>query len=53
LEIYKVIDFREIHFKVYRIIYEIYENEVFIRRIVDGIRDLMYILKNMIVKIDE
>jgi toxin ParE1/3/4 len=37
--------FREIHFKPYRIIYQIVESDVYIHAVLDGRRDLQELLE--------
>ena len=44
LERVGVLDFREIHFKSFRIIYEIVDKDVFIHCVLDGRRDLQELL---------
>jgi toxin ParE1/3/4 len=43
-------NFREIHFKPYRIIYEVIGREVFIQLIVDGRRSLQAILERRLLR---
>lgn len=43
-------DFREIHFKPYRVIYELVGNEVFVQLIVDGRRDLQRLLERRLLR---
>jgi len=45
LERIGVLAYREIHFKPYRIIYEIRNNNVFIHAVLDGRRDLQYLME--------
>ena len=43
-------DFREIHFKPYRIIYSIRENEVIIHCVLDGRRDMQTLLQQRLLR---
>jgi len=43
-------DFLEIHYKPYRIIYRIIENEVFILCILDGRRDIQKLLQERLIR---
>lgn len=43
-------DFREIHFKPYRIIYSIQENEVIIHCVLDGRRDMQTLLQQRLLR---
>ena len=45
-----ILDFREIHFKPYRIIYQIINNTVFIHCILDGRRDLQELLERRLLR---
>jgi toxin ParE1/3/4 len=51
LEKIGVFDFREIHFKPYRIIYQICGLRIFIHGILDGRRDLQTILERRLLRI--
>jgi len=46
LERINVYNYKEIHFKPYRIIYQIIENKVYIHCVFDGRRDLQEVLEN-------
>ncbi len=50
LERIGVMDFREIHCKQYRIIYQIMEKKVFVHCVVDGRRDLQEILERRLLR---
>jgi len=50
LERIGVYNYREIHFKPYRIIYEIYEREVFIHCVLDGRRSLQELLARRLLR---
>ncbi|MGA3052422.1 MAG: type II toxin-antitoxin system RelE/ParE family toxin [Chitinispirillaceae bacterium] len=50
LERIGVMDFREIHFKPYRIIYQIIEKKVFVHCVLDGRRDLQEILERRLLR---
>lgn len=50
LEQISVYNFREIHYKPYRIIYEIRKTEVFVHCVLDGRRDLQEILQNKVLR---
>ncbi|MDL2123583.1 MAG: type II toxin-antitoxin system RelE/ParE family toxin [Deltaproteobacteria bacterium] len=50
LERIGVYEYREIHVKVYRIIYQIIDNDVFIHCILDGGRDLQELLEYRILR---
>jgi len=50
LELIGVRDFRETHFKPYRIIYSIADNRVLVRCILDGRRDMMTILQQRLLR---
>jgi toxin ParE1/3/4 len=50
LERIGVYEYREIHVKVYRIIYQIIDNDVFIHCILDGRRDLQEMLEHRILR---
>ena len=43
-------DFREIHFKPYRIIYSIRENEVIVHCVLDGRRDMQTLLQQCLLR---
>ncbi|MFZ4857433.1 MAG: type II toxin-antitoxin system RelE/ParE family toxin [Desulfuromonadaceae bacterium] len=43
-------DFREIHFKPYRIIYSIRENEVIVHCVLDGRRDMQTLLQQRLLR---
>jgi toxin ParE1/3/4 len=46
LERMSVFNYKEIHFKPYRVIYQLIENKVYIHCIFDGRRDLQEVLEN-------
>ena len=46
LERINVFNYKEIHFKPYRVIYQLIENKVYIHCIFDGRRDLQEVLEN-------
>jgi toxin ParE1/3/4 len=50
LERIAVYEYREIHVQVYRIIYQIIDNDVFIHCILDGRRDLQELLEHRILR---
>lgn len=43
-------EFREIHFKPYRIIYSIHENEVIVHCVLDGRRDMQTLLQQRLLR---
>jgi len=43
-------EFREIHFKPYRIVYSIHENEVFVHCVLDGRRDMQTLLQQRLLR---
>lgn len=45
-----VTEYREIHFKPYRIIYEVVESDVYIHCILDGRRELQELLEKRIIR---
>ncbi|MBI3814495.1 MAG: type II toxin-antitoxin system RelE/ParE family toxin [Nitrospinae bacterium] len=50
LERIGVLEFREVHYKPYRIIYEVYKSEVFVYRVLDGRRDMQELLQKRILR---
>jgi len=50
LERISVFDFLEIHFKPYRIIYQIQENKVYIHCVLDGRRELQELLQQRLLR---
>lgn len=50
LERIGVYEYREIHVKVYRIIYQVIDNDVFVHCILDGRRDLQELLEYRILR---
>jgi toxin ParE1/3/4 len=50
LERIGVLDYREIHVKVYRIIYQVFGSDVYIHCILDGRRDIQAILQQRILR---
>jgi toxin ParE1/3/4 len=50
LERIGVVEYREIHFKPYRIIYEIVESNVYVHCILDGRRELQELLEKRIIR---
>ena len=50
LERIGVIEYREIHFKPYRIIYQVIESNVYIHCILDGRRELQELLEKRIIR---
>ena len=50
LERVAVLDYLEIHYKPYRIIYQISSNKVFIHCVLDGRRDLQELLRNRLLR---
>ena len=50
LERIGVFDFKEIHYKPFRIIYEIRKSEVFVHCVLDGRRDLQELLQKKILR---
>jgi toxin ParE1/3/4 len=47
---FNIADFLEIHFKSYRIIYQVYKTEVLIHCILDGRRDIKKILEERLLR---
>ena len=45
-----VVEYREIHFKPYRIIYQVIESKVYIHCILDGRRELHELLEKRIIR---
>ena len=50
LERIGVVEYREIHFKPYRIIYQVVESNVYIHCILDGRRELQELLEKRIIR---
>jgi toxin ParE1/3/4 len=50
LERIGILNYKEIHFKPYRIIYQIIENNVYIHCILDGRRDLSQLLQERLIR---
>ncbi len=50
LERIGVLEFREVHYKPYRIIYEVYKSEVFVYCVLDGRRDMQELLQKRILR---
>ncbi|MDO8446783.1 MAG: type II toxin-antitoxin system RelE/ParE family toxin [Deltaproteobacteria bacterium] len=50
LERIGVFDFKEIHYKPFRIIYEIRKSEVFVHCVLDGRRDLQELLQKRVLR---
>jgi toxin ParE1/3/4 len=50
LERIGIIEYREIHFKPYRIIYQVIESNVYIHCILDGRRELQELLEKRIIR---
>ncbi|MCE5250317.1 type II toxin-antitoxin system RelE/ParE family toxin [bacterium] len=50
LERISVHDFKEIHYKPYRILYQIIESDVFVHCVLDGRRDLQDILQERLLR---
>ncbi|MCJ7812525.1 type II toxin-antitoxin system RelE/ParE family toxin [bacterium] len=50
LERIGIIEYREIHFKPYRIIYQVVESNVYIHCILDGRRELQELLEKRIIR---
>jgi len=50
LERIGVLTYREIHFKPYRIIYEIRNKDVFVHAVLDGRRDLQYLMERRLLR---
>ena len=50
LERISVLEFKEIHYKPYRIIYQIIDNNVYIHCVLDGRRDLQEILQRRLLR---
>lgn len=50
LERIDIRSFREVHFKPYRIIYQILDKEVFVHCVLDGRRDLQELLQRRLVR---
>lgn len=50
LERISIHDYREIHFKPYRIIYQIFKNKVFIHSVLDGRRDMEDLLQRRLLR---
>ena len=45
-----VTNYREVHFKPYRVIYEVIGQDVFVHRILDGRRDMQSLLERSLVR---
>ena len=50
LKILDVTDYREIHYQVYRIIYRVKDNEVFIYAVLHGRRDIQTLLRERLLR---
>jgi toxin ParE1/3/4 len=50
LERIGIFEYKEIHFKPYRIIYQIIDNEIYIHCILDGRRDLQELLEQRLIR---
>jgi len=50
LERIGITEYREVHFKVYRIIYQVTDNKVFIHCVLDGRRDLPELLERRLLR---
>ncbi len=50
LERIGIFEYREIHFKPYRIIYQIIESEIFVHCVLDGKRDLEDLLQERLIR---
>ena len=50
LERINIFDFLEIHYKPYRIIYQIRDHEVYIHCVIDGRRDLLELLQRRLLR---
>ena len=50
LERINILGFLEVHFKPYRIIYQIFGNEVYVHSILDGRRDIQDILQKRLLR---
>ncbi len=50
LEFVGVLDYREVHYKPYRVIYHIVENEVIVHCVLDGRRDLQSLLQERLLR---
>jgi toxin ParE1/3/4 len=50
LERISIFEYKEIHYKPYRIIYQIIENDLFIHCILDGRRDLQELLQQRLLR---
>lgn len=50
LERISVLEFREVHYKPYKIIYEVRKSDVFIHCILDGRRDLQELLQKRLLR---
>lgn len=50
LEKYGIFDYREVHFKPYRIIYQIIDNNVHVHCVLDSRRDLQEILERRLLR---
>lgn len=52
LELFQMKEFLEIHYKPYRIIYQIIEKKVFVHCILDGRRDMQSLLQERLLRFD-
>jgi toxin ParE1/3/4 len=50
LEAIRIREFREIHFKPYRIVYAIHENKVVVHCVLDGRRDMQTLLQQRLLR---
>lgn len=50
LKLLGVVNFRELHFKTYRIIYQIIDRDIFIHCIIDGRRDMENLLRERLLR---
>ena len=50
LEFIGVADYRELHYKPYRVIYQVVDNEIFVHCIFDGRRDMQSLLQERLLR---
>ncbi len=50
LEFIGVADYREVHYRPYRVIYQVVDNEVFVHCILDGRRDMQSLLEERLLR---
>lgn len=53
LELLQISEYREIHYKPYRILYQIINNTVFVHRVLDGRRDIQQLLLRRLMQFEK